>query len=172
MPLAPGERIDPNVAPEEELDRLPGIGPAAAWAIALSRLEAGGFTGVGDLARVRGIGPATVSRLAPYLTFGNRISKTTPNPGVRPVPTPEPPTGRLSSESATRPGAADSQLDLNQATEIELVGVRGIGPVLAKRIIAMRDQRGRFRRVEDLIDVRGIGSAKLRAIAGQLVVRR
>ena len=27
-PLAPGERIDPNTAAEEELDRLPGIGPA------------------------------------------------------------------------------------------------------------------------------------------------
>ena len=69
-PLAPGERVDPNVASEEQLDRLPGIGPAAARAIIVSRSEAGGFTRAGDLARVSGIGSATVSRITPYLEFG------------------------------------------------------------------------------------------------------
>ena len=68
-PLAAGERIDPNTATEEDLDRLPGIGPAAARAIVESRTADGPFADAGALTRVRGIGPATVERLAPNLAL-------------------------------------------------------------------------------------------------------
>ena len=169
-PLAPGERVDPNVASEEQLDRLPGIGPAAARAIIVSRSEAGGFTRAGDLARVSGIGSATVSRITPYLEFG--AADPTAGARTRSTGTPDAGTGTGRSNAANQPRDDDSRLDLNRATEAELVGVSGIGPVLAGRIVAMRDQIGRFRRLEDLIDVRGIGPAKLRAVEGRLVVRR
>src|SRR5687768_4908966 len=59
-PLGAGERIDPNRAAEAELDRLPGVGPAAARAIVESRERDGTFAGPDDLLRVRGIGSATL----------------------------------------------------------------------------------------------------------------
>lgn len=69
-PLAPGEQIDPNTAAEEELDRLPGIGPALAARIVAERERGGPFQSLEDMERVPGIGPATRMRLAPYLKFG------------------------------------------------------------------------------------------------------
>lgn len=53
-----------------------------------------------------------------------------------------------------------TKLDLNNATAAELVALPGIGPAMANRILALRRTR-RFYKVEDLLQVRGIGQAKL-----------
>jgi competence protein ComEA len=55
----------------------------------------------------------------------------------------------------------DAGLDLNTATAAGLEGLPGVGPVLAARIVAYRDEHGPFGTVEDLLDVPGIGEAKL-----------
>lgn len=51
-------------------------------------------------------------------------------------------------------------VDLNQATADELEALPGIGAVLAQRVIAFRESAGRFRTVEDLRGVKGIGAKK------------
>ena len=48
-------------------------------------------------------------------------------------------------------------VDLNSATVQELDALPGIGPVLAQRIVAHRDEQGPFRSVDQLDDVPGIG---------------
>ena len=48
------------------LEALPGIGPVRAQAIVAERARGGPFRRVDDLARVAGIGPATIARLRPY----------------------------------------------------------------------------------------------------------
>lgn len=58
-------------------------------------------------------------------------------------------------------GPGDGLVDLNRATAQDLAGLHGIGPVLAERIVVYRDEHGRFQTVEDLLDVPGIGEAKL-----------
>lgn len=55
-------------------------------------------------------------------------------------------------------------ISLSSATAAELETLPGVGPVLAERIVAFRDQSGRFDEVEDLLEVPGIGEAKLAAI--------
>ncbi|HWS45733.1 MAG TPA: ComEA family DNA-binding protein, partial [Acidimicrobiia bacterium] len=55
--------IDLNTATAEQLDALPGIGPATAAAIVHDRQSHGPFRSVDDLARVRGIGKAKVDQL-------------------------------------------------------------------------------------------------------------
>jgi competence protein ComEA len=55
--------IDLNVAGVDELQRLPGIGPALAAAIVDDRERNGPFASVDDLDRVSGIGPAKLERL-------------------------------------------------------------------------------------------------------------
>lgn len=165
-PLAPGERLDPNSAGEEELDRLPGIGPAAARAIVESRIADGRFGDLGALTRVRGIGPATVERLAPFLTLERSGGR---RPARRAAAT-SPLTTRSAASSANPQRAGP--IDLNRATSEELEQVRGIGPALAARIIARRDEVGGFGRVEDLIEVRGIGPATLESMRGRLFVRQ
>ncbi|MFB9280104.1 ComEA family DNA-binding protein [Cohnella cellulosilytica] len=59
-----------------------------------------------------------------------------------------------SGEPVDQPSGA---LDLNRATEADLDALPGIGPSKAKAIIAHRDKIGGFRRVEQLLDVKGIG---------------
>lgn len=56
---------------------------------------------------------------------------------------------------------AASGIDLNRSTADQLAGLHGIGPVLAERIVAFREEHGPFETVEDLLDVPGIGEAKL-----------
>jgi competence protein ComEA len=68
-PLVPAGPIDVDRASAEELDRLPGIGPALAQRIIEDRAAHGPFGSVEGLQRVRGIGPALATRLAPLVTF-------------------------------------------------------------------------------------------------------
>lgn len=65
----PARRINVNTATVEELQGLPGIGPVLAVRIVESRQRHGPFTSAHDLERVEGIGRATATRLAPYLSF-------------------------------------------------------------------------------------------------------
>lgn len=65
-----------------------------------------------------------------------------------------------SQASAGHP-VADGVIHLNRATTEELESIPGVGPVLAGRIIAARELLGGFSAVEDLLDVSGIGEARL-----------
>ncbi len=54
-----------------------------------------------------------------------------------------------------------AKVNLNTASAAELDALPGIGPATAEAIIRHREEKGRFRSVSDLLDVRGIGEAKL-----------
>lgn len=75
--------------------------------------------------------------------------------------------------SATGPGntsAPPTPIDLNTATLEELDALPGIGPSTAQAILDQRQQHGPFRSVEDLLEVRGIGDAKLAALRARVRV--
>jgi competence ComEA-like helix-hairpin-helix protein len=159
-PLAPGEHIDPNTAPAEELDRLPKVGPAQARRIVAWREAHGGFRTLADLDSVPGIGAAAISAIAPYVTLP-----------------PAPEQVRAPVESATLPSAVSSPspapisarpaevVDVNAAGEAELQTLPGIGPALARRIVEYRAAHGPFRSAGDLANVRGIGPATAAKLA-------
>jgi competence protein ComEA len=69
VPRAPAAPLALNSATAAELEELPGIGPALAARIVALRDSAGGFRNLDDLAKVRGIGPATLAKLKPLLTL-------------------------------------------------------------------------------------------------------
>ncbi|MGD1915641.1 MAG: ComEA family DNA-binding protein [Phycisphaerales bacterium] len=70
VPTSSGLLIDLNAAPATQLELLPGIGPARAAAIVANRQALGPFQTIDDLERIRGIGPATVEGLRPFVTLG------------------------------------------------------------------------------------------------------
>ena len=77
------------------------------------------------------------------------------------VPTPLPlPNSSVPSE----------QVRINQATAGELELLPGIGPVLAETIIEYREANGPFQTEEDLLQVAGIGPAKLDAIRDLVII--
>jgi competence protein ComEA len=55
-------------------------------------------------------------------------------------------------------------IDVNLANVKELQELPGVGPITAQRIIDLREKSGRFKRVEDLLAVRGISQKKLDAM--------
>lgn len=67
-PGAPTTLVNLNTATQAELETLPDIGPVTAAAILAWRDEHGGFTSIDELLEVSGIGEATLSTVAPYVT--------------------------------------------------------------------------------------------------------
>ncbi len=172
--LAPGEALDPNRSDEEELDRLPGIGPATAKAWVETRDRIGGFWREGDLLQVPGVGPATVAKISPHLDFSRGVPLTTPNLRKSADSTPGPTTGGGRSGIPTSRGSpADfsERIDLNKASSEELQSLPGIGPALAERILESRRREGSFLSPEALLRVRGIGPATLEKIRELILPR-
>ena len=159
-PLGPGERIDPNRADEVQLDRLPGVGPATALAIVAARDEGSGFRRAEDLSTVKGIGPATVDRLRPFLDLDRPpLARSRRRSSV------------AESGSATGASTARPVVDVNRASAEELTALPGIGPALAERILDER-RKQMFSSVEDLERVRGIGPATVERLRGHVRVSR
>ena len=67
---AGGGAININQATAEELDALPGVGPAIATRIVEWRESNGAFNAVADLQNVKGIGPSTLAKIADHATVG------------------------------------------------------------------------------------------------------
>ncbi|MCC6376178.1 MAG: ComEA family DNA-binding protein [Microbacteriaceae bacterium] len=61
------------------------------------------------------------------------------------------------SQEAGNSGSAQQKVNLNQADAKSLESLPHVGPSLAARIVAWREEHGRFRKVEDLLGVPGIG---------------
>jgi competence protein ComEA len=157
-PLLLGAPVDPNLADRSVLESLPGVGPTLAGAILERRDRVGPFRDLEDLDHVRGIGPSTLRRLAPYL----KIDESLLPPRAPALPS-EAPSVR-GSRRTFRP------VDLNRANQRALQSLPGIGPAKARAILEDRERRGPFERVEDLARVRGIGPATLKRIAPRAFV--
>lgn len=55
-------------------------------------------------------------------------------------------------------------IDINSATPEQLTEIPGIGTAIAQRIVEFREKEGPFRKVEDLMKVRGIGEKSFQKI--------
>ncbi|MHB0875168.1 MAG: ComEA family DNA-binding protein [Anaerolineae bacterium] len=67
--------------------------------------------------------------------------------------------------------ATSPLLDINSAPAADLEALPGIGPTLAARIVAYRDEHGAFSAVEELLNVTGIGEKTLEALRPRVEVR-
>jgi len=72
-PLAPGERVDLDLADVTEITRLPRVGPALARRIVDWRMEHGPFGSLARLDSVSGIGPHLLEAIRPYVMFSGSL---------------------------------------------------------------------------------------------------
>lgn len=63
-----------------------------------------------------------------------------------------------------------SKVNINTATQTELETLNGIGPSTASKIIKYRNEKGKFKKIEDIKNVSGIGEAKFKKIEADIVV--
>ncbi len=76
----------------------------------------------------------------------------------------------IQNENTNRPDAETDQkidpeiININTASEEELVTLPGIGPAYAKRIVEWRIENGSFTEKEQLLEIRGIGERRLEQI--------
>jgi competence ComEA-like helix-hairpin-helix protein len=137
---APPGVLDPNMASLSELDALPGIGPATAKRIVAARP----LRDVNDLARA--VGRKRALEIAPRLRLRT--------PVAAPVAALPIDLERLNA----------SQLSLNRATNEELERLSGVGPALARRLIAARDSLHGFRDWSQVDAIPGIGPSLLKKL--------
>ncbi|MFA5775303.1 MAG: helix-hairpin-helix domain-containing protein [Ilumatobacteraceae bacterium] len=116
---------------------------------------AGGPTSRADLNPVNLAAPL-VDAAQIYIPKLGEVPKTKvnrPMPGVNLPPT--------SSGNSAIGSAVPQPIDINLATEQQLIDLPGVGPATARAIVAYRLLHGPFASVDDLLNVRGIGPAKL-----------
>ena len=127
------------------------LGPGSRVSAAIDR--AGGATADADLARLN---------LARVVADGERLY--VPKVGETDIPAAlDEATGAGGAAvpgGVASPGVEVGVVDLNTADQATLETLPGIGPSLAQRILAWRDEHGRFSAVEDLLDVSGIGDGR------------
>jgi competence protein ComEA len=98
---------------------------------------------------------------------GNAIEIATSGRFLTPTPTPAvaPTVAAAAAKAVPKPPVGGPSLvDINSASESELETLPGVGPEIARRIVAARP----FKTVNDLLKVSGIGDIKLADISGRV----
>ncbi|MDV2418751.1 ComEA family DNA-binding protein [Corynebacterium tuberculostearicum] len=86
--------------------------------------------------------------------------------GAAPPPAPGEPAPAGANPGGS--GSGSSGVSLNNATAEELTELKGVGEVTAQAIVAYREEHGGFKNVEELLEVSGIGPAKLAQLKDQV----
>ncbi|MDM8086577.1 ComEA family DNA-binding protein [Cellulomonas cellasea] len=136
----PGGTVVVHVVGEVALPGLASLPAGSRVADAVSAV--GGATANADLSAVN---------LARQLVDGEQVLVPSPGQAVAPG----------AGEASAADPSGPALVSLNEADLATLDDLPGIGPVLAERIVAWRQEHGRFADVEELAEVSGIGPALL-----------
>ena len=153
----------------------PGVYTVSSSARVVDAVRAaGGATSRADLERINLAQTIVDTEQVFVPSRSSRTTKVTVAPRLRPSRTTIPvvaSTVPASVPSATSSVATTAPLiNLNSATAAQLDTLPGVGPSTAKAIISYRNRKGPFGKVEDLLNVPGIGPAKVAAIRDQVTV--
>jgi competence ComEA-like helix-hairpin-helix protein len=142
--------FDPNTASVATLQSL-GFSVKLANTLDHYRAKGGVIKSGNDLFKIWGMPPDLATRLAPYVRVSLKITQHRP----------------WGTALAPRYGAA-APIDINTASVSDFEALKGIGPVLAARIVGFREKQGGFVKVQDLLAVYGVKDSLLQSLAPYL----
>lgn len=151
--------IDINLASEEELTSISGIGPATAENIISYRNEHGFFGSVDELINVSGIGEKKLAALRGYVYVSEEFAEKKTE------------TETVSETVPESEGNVIFPIDLNTASKEELMQISGIGEVTADAIYEYAHTKG-FDDVSELMEIKGIGEKKFEKIKPYVYVEK
>lgn len=144
--------FDPNEATEDQFMAL-GFSTSASRNILRYREKGGKFRVKADLRRIYGISQERIDALWPVIQLPEVIILT-----------------ENSNTPAKSPETSHLEIDLNTATPEELEVVRGIGPVLSKRIVSFREKLGGYYSTSQLYEVYGLDSSVTEALKQHVII--
>lgn len=74
------------------------------------------------------------------------------------------------SENGAKSTGTNFKININTAKQEELTQITGIGESTAKKIIEYRTQNGKFKSIEDIKNIPGIGDSKFNAMKEEITV--
>jgi competence protein ComEA len=155
--------FDPNKL-DEETGRKLGLSLRQIRNIQNYTASGGVFRKNEDFGRIFSITEEEYKALEPFIriTPAEKVSETLAHSG-----------GEDTAAESVRPAARTVQkVNINTADSLDLIRVRGIGPVFARRIMRYREALGGFHSAEQLLEVYGLDSLRYQQIAGSFEFNR
>ena len=158
--------FDPNTATYDDFLSI-GLSERISANIVKYRQSGGKFKKPDDFAKIYGITDSVYNRLRPYIyimvsedagkpqkTYGKKTKRNSAKP----------------SETTYSQPKEQPMVELNTADSAQLDALRGIGPVLARRIITYREMLGGFYSVEQLREIRSLPSETYASLYEQFYI--
>lgn len=145
--------FDPNTATYDDFLCL-GLSERISANIIKYRNSGGRFKTPTDFAKIYGISDSVYSRLEPYINIAAKTPAESKKQTAK-----KKYTDSKKSEQSARPAYEPKEkpiVELNSADSAQLVALRGIGSVLARRILTYREMLGGFYSVEQLREIRNM----------------
>ena len=165
-PTVPPSVVRVHVAGAVRRPGVYGLRPSARVVDAVA--AAGGASPDADLDAIN-LAQTVLDTEQIYVPHRARAQRRSPSPRLAPKRRTAASPSTSPTAVPTSPGTTTAgRVNINTATAAQLDSLPGVGPATAKAIIAHRQSKGPFTKVEDLLNVPGIGPSKLDAMRGMI----